>query len=100
MRTGPTLAVTTAAFLISALPALAQGRQGPAVQLPEGPGKELVQATCSRCHGLNFVTDSWDTRGRLGTSRQLDGPPCDGPGPCGLGYLAKNFPVKPRRRQS
>src|SRR5687768_1719426 len=37
------------------------GRQGgpPAVQLPEGAGREQVQAACSRCHGLNLITSSW-----------------------------------------
>ena len=59
MRTGSILAWTTAAFLSSALPALAQGRQGQQVQLPEGNGKELVQTTCTRCHALNMVTESW-----------------------------------------
>jgi len=27
--------------------------------LPEGNGKELVQTTCTRCHALNMVTNSW-----------------------------------------
>jgi virginiamycin B lyase len=39
------------------------GQQSPAVrqplQLPEGAGKAAVQATCTRCHGLNSITNSW-----------------------------------------
>src|SRR5262245_66313341 len=34
------------------------GRGGAQVTLPEGAGKELVQTTCSKCHGLNLVTNS------------------------------------------
>ena len=37
------------------------GRQGgpPPVQLPEGAGREQVQASCARCHGLNLIVNSW-----------------------------------------
>jgi len=37
------------------------GRQGgpPPVQLAEGAGREQVQAACTRCHGLNMITNSW-----------------------------------------
>ena len=36
-------------------------RQGgpPPVQLAEGAGREQVQATCTRCHALNMITNSW-----------------------------------------
>src|SRR5687768_6224412 len=36
-------------------------RQGgpPPVQLPEGAGREQVQAACARCHGLNLIANSW-----------------------------------------
>ncbi len=27
--------------------------------LPEGPGRDLVQSTCTSCHGLNLITNSW-----------------------------------------
>jgi virginiamycin B lyase len=80
-----------------------QGRQGGGggrgqVQLPEGPGKEIVQATCSACHGLNQITgsvgytaDRWQyvfgamvklPEDRAATVAQ---------------YLATNFPPKPGR---
>src|SRR5262245_29307626 len=37
------------------------GRQGgpPPVQLAEGVGREQVQATCTRCHGVNMIANSW-----------------------------------------
>src|SRR5262245_22527668 len=37
------------------------GGQGspPAVQMPEGAGREQVQATCTRCHALNLIANSW-----------------------------------------
>ena len=37
----------------------AEGRGQPAVQLPDGAGKELVSARCASCHGLNLITNSW-----------------------------------------
>ena len=30
----------------------AQGRGQQQVAMPDGPGREMVQATCSKCHGL------------------------------------------------
>ena len=44
-------AVFCSVFLFSTAPASTQGRGQP-VQLPEGPGKEMVQTTCSQCHAL------------------------------------------------
>ena len=44
-------------FLFSAAPARTQGRGQP-VQLPEGPGKETVQTTCTGCHALNLLVNS------------------------------------------
>jgi virginiamycin B lyase len=41
-------------------PAGRGGRGGPPpVQLAEGPGREAVQTTCTRCHGANLITNSW-----------------------------------------
>src|SRR5262252_9513349 len=36
----------------------AQGR-GQQVQLPDGPGREMVEGTCAQCHGLNLITGSF-----------------------------------------
>ncbi|HYA17774.1 MAG TPA: c-type cytochrome [Bryobacteraceae bacterium] len=33
----------------------------PAADLPDGPGKELVQKQCASCHGLYKVTDERKT---------------------------------------
>ncbi|HMD02631.1 MAG TPA: hypothetical protein VKG44_06640 [Candidatus Baltobacteraceae bacterium] len=49
-------AVGVAALLASALSAHAQ------TTLPEGNGRESVQATCTQCHGLNQVVRSGYTR--------------------------------------
>jgi virginiamycin B lyase len=58
MRNRGILAAAAALFLSLALPATTQGQRGGAqVTLPEGPGKEMVEATCSACHGLNFITN-------------------------------------------
>ena len=40
-------------------PLLAQGRGGQQVQLPDGNGRDLVQTTCAKCHGLNLITNSF-----------------------------------------
>ena len=60
MRKGSLLLLGASAVLASVLSTDVQGqRGGQPVQLPDGPGKELVSATCSRCHGLNLITNSW-----------------------------------------
>lgn len=59
MRKRAVLALAAAAFLCLLLPATTEGQRGaPPVQLPDGPGKEMVQATCTKCHGLNFIVNS------------------------------------------
>jgi hypothetical protein len=58
MRNGLFVSLSMAALVVSVLPAGAQGR-GQAVTLPDGPGKELVQMNCAKCHGLNNITNSW-----------------------------------------
>ena len=47
------LVLTAAALLISASPSEAQ--QGGGRPLPEGPGREIVQASCTTCHGVNQI---------------------------------------------
>ncbi|MBW3628244.1 MAG: cytochrome C [Gemmatimonadetes bacterium] len=49
------LVVVLAASLLAALPSTAQQNQA---SLPAGTGKDLVQAACTRCHGLNQITGS------------------------------------------
>jgi cytochrome c553 len=67
MRKGSLFAFM-AVFLCSVLSAQAQGQQGQQTPLPDGKGREMVQATCTRCHGLNLITNSGGTRGRDGST--------------------------------
>lgn len=74
------------------------GRQGgpPAVQIPDGPGRERVQSTCTRCHGLNMITGSWGYtkdgwQDRIATMVRLSPGELDSIS----SYLATHFPIKP-----
>ena len=78
----------------------APGRgRGQAVELPEGPGKTLVQSACIACHQLNLVTGSsgfsqqgW--RDLVTTMIALPEPQLAEV----TTYLATHFPEKPGRR--
>jgi virginiamycin B lyase len=81
---------------ISAIPVETQ-RGGPPVTLPDGPGKDLVQTACTKCHAANLIVnsgggtrDDWE---KLFTS-MVEPPPADRA--TIADYLAKNFPEKPR----
>ena len=74
----------------------AQGRGQQPVQLPDGAGKEMVQATCAKCHGLNLIANSWGyTREGwatlFGSMVELPKDQAD----TIAGYLATHYPVKP-----
>ena len=71
-------------------------RGGPPVQLPEGAARELVQTTCTRCHALNLIVNSWGNT-RDGWQRLFSSMVALPPEPAGAiaDYLAANFPVKP-----
>ena len=61
MRTSMLAAFSTTTIgwlLLFSAPATGQ-RGGASVSLPDGAGKQLVEATCAKCHGLNLVTSSW-----------------------------------------
>jgi len=82
--------------LIAGAQAPPGGRGQQAVQLPDGNGKELVQMTCSRCHGLNLISGSWGNT-RQGWQEQFGSMvalPKDQAETISA-YLATNFPVKP-----
>lgn len=96
MRTGLLFAFV-AVFLCSVLSAQAQGRQDQQTPLPDGKGREMVQATCTRCHGLNLLTNSggytregWEHvfSSMVAVPREQAAVLAD--------YLAESFPVKPR----
>ncbi len=42
-------------ILLAGLLAIATAGQSPSPALPEGPGKELVEAVCTACHTLDRV---------------------------------------------
>jgi virginiamycin B lyase len=95
MRSGFLLTVVAVTLGASALPAAAQGR-GQAVTLPDGPGKELVQMNCAKCHGLNNITNSWGNTNQgwhdlFGSMVALPKDQADAI----AAYLAMHFPPKP-----
>ena len=97
MRTGTLAAPALAAGLWLALPAAADAqRGGQPVELPDGPGRELVETTCTGCHRLNLIVNSWGyTREgwheRFASMVALP----DDDAEMVAGYLATNFPMKP-----
>ena len=81
------LAVTTAAA------------QSPPPQLPEGPGKELVEAVCTACHTLERVVAKRATKAewqdKVLEMLQEDPDITQQERDQIVDYLAKNFPPKP-----
>jgi virginiamycin B lyase len=74
------------------------GGRGGQVQLPDGPGKEIVQTTCSTCHGLNSITGSAGYTAErwqyvFGAMVKLP----DDKAAAAAQYLATHFPPKPGR---
>ena len=90
------LLVLTAGLAGSTLPVQAQEKP---VNLPEGPGKELVQSYCSGCHGVARVAASgysqayWHTTVRMMMNFGVAVP--QDQALTLIDYLAKNFPEKP-----
>lgn len=91
-------ALVCAGFLVAVTPVRSQGRGDMRpVAIPEGLGKEVVQAQCVRCHTLNNIVNSggytregWATA--IGTMVEL---PMDQVALVSE-YLAKNFPEQLR----
>jgi virginiamycin B lyase len=74
-----------------AAPAPAQAQQ-----LPEGTGQELVETTCSQCHRLNLITNSWgntEEGWRELVSSMIELPKSEAD--TIAAYLGAHFPVKP-----
>jgi virginiamycin B lyase len=87
------------ALFIAAFPISGQERsrgRGTPVALPEGSGKDVVQAQCASCHGLNLIANSGYSRDEwitlFTTMVALPKDQADAV----ADYLAKNFPEKPR----
>jgi virginiamycin B lyase len=75
--------------------AQAAGR-GQLINLPDGPGKEIVQTLCSSCHSLSNITNDGYTRDEWQylVSTMVDLPTEQAP--VVLDYLAAHFPEKPK----
>ena len=76
-------------------PARAQ-RGGQPVQLPEGAGQELVQASCTQCHRLNLIANYWGNteegwRELFSSMVELPRDEAD----TIAAYLGAHFPVQP-----
>src|SRR5262245_3317021 len=56
------LPLLAAALLCSFGSAPVEGQRGQPVQLPEGNGKDAVQATCTQCHALNLIANTGYSR--------------------------------------
>src|SRR5262245_16887844 len=86
---------------IAVLSVVAQERgrgRGGSVTLPDGPGREIVQAQCASCHGLNLITNSGYARDEwISVFSTMVALPQDQASTV-ADYLAKNFPEKPRPR--
>ena len=94
----PRAAFLAAACLwFAALPTAVSGqRGGQPVQLPDGAGKEMVQGSCAKCHGLNLISNSWGYTKQgwhdlIGTMVALPNEQAD----TLTTYLAMHFPEKP-----
>src|SRR6266550_8926917 len=76
--------------------ALAQRRGDAPVNLSDGPGKEIVQTVCARCHGLGLIANDGYTHQEW---RQVFGTMVDLPNDQAelvATYLATHFPEKPK----
>ena len=75
-----------------------QGQRGQ-VQLPDGPGRDLAQANCASCHGLNQITGAagYNKEGWAALTSTMIALPKDQAEVLN-GYLATNFPEKPGRK--
>jgi virginiamycin B lyase len=97
MRKGTLAAPALAACLWLVLPAAAFAQRGrQPVELPDGPGRELVETSCIGCHRLNLIVNSWGYS-REGWQERFASMVAlpDGDAEVVAGYLATNFPMKP-----
>lgn len=86
-------------LLCSVAPLRSQRGQAPDPVLPEGIGREVVQATCSKCHRVNTITGSWGyaRQGWEQLIASMVALPKDQSDVI-TAYLAAHFPEKPRPR--
>ena len=101
---GRSVLTLTAAVIIALVvhvPSRAQRGQGRGgqVQLPDGPGRDAVQASCTSCHALNQVTNSagYTKEGWAALVSTMVALPKD-QADVVHGYLATHFPERTERR--
>src|SRR5438876_1182527 len=74
----------------------AQGRGRAPVTLPDGAGKEMVETTCSRCHGLGLIVNDGyakqEWHSLISTMVSLS----NNDAAVITDYLAAHFPEKPK----
>lgn len=95
--TGLFALVAVPVFLTALLTAAPQRRGAPPVALPDGAGKPIAEAMCSRCHGLNTIVSSggYTREGWEELFRSMVVMPNDRAGVLAE-YLAAHYPPKPR----
>ena len=99
MKKGSLLLLAVAAAFVTAVMSQSvdvQGQRGPQAAIPDGPGKELVSTTCTKCHQLNFITNSFGFSKTEWTNlfSSMVALPSDQQETIST-YLATNFPEKP-----
>src|SRR5579864_2791620 len=92
--------VLVVALVVSIAPlrsqAAAQGRGNQPASFPDGPGKEIVQTPCHKCHALHLIVNDGYSRAEWPTvfNTMVDLPKEQAD--VLADYLAKNFPAKPK----
>jgi virginiamycin B lyase len=73
------------------------GRGGAPVNLPDGPGKEIVETRCATCHSLGNIVNSggYNREGWITLTKTMIALPDDQRATV-ADYLASHFPEKPR----
>lgn len=91
--------IAAVVFLFSIAPIRGQRGQASDPVLPEGNGREVVQATCSKCHRLNTIAGSWGytRQGWEQLIASMVALPKEQREVI-TAYLAAHFPEKPRPR--
>jgi virginiamycin B lyase len=86
------LVLAAAALSLAVSPSQAQ-QGGQQRQLPDGPGKEIVQASCGSCHGVNqiFGSAGYDEAGWRNVFNAMIALP-EAEASQAASYLARNFP--------
>jgi len=96
----PSVALLSGVFACALAPAAALAQSGGAAELPDGEGKELVEAVCTACHQTNQIVRSSgytaeDWQELTATMIDLSGSP-EERGQI-VGYLAEHFPPNDTR---